>query len=155
MSTMRGLDGFEQLWQRRTRIDIAPGEQFDVMALPDLVRAKKTQHDKDWPMIRRLVEADYVATPTPTPEQLKFWLLESRTPEMLIDLSAVYAELSRSLQPFRPLLTLAAQGTIPPLEQALFEEERAERAIDRSYWQPLRNELEELRTLSFPPEEDV
>jgi len=29
------------------------------LSLPDLVQAKKTQRDKDWPMIRRLVEAHY------------------------------------------------------------------------------------------------
>jgi len=26
-------------------------------AIEDLVKAKKTQRDKDWPMIRRLIEA--------------------------------------------------------------------------------------------------
>jgi hypothetical protein len=31
------------------------------MGLPDLVQAKKTQPDKDWPMIRRLVEVNYFA----------------------------------------------------------------------------------------------
>jgi len=35
--------------------------RIDVMALPDLVLAKKTQRDKDWPMIRRLVERHYDA----------------------------------------------------------------------------------------------
>jgi hypothetical protein len=29
------------------------------MGLPDLVQAKKTQRDKDWPMIRWLVEVNY------------------------------------------------------------------------------------------------
>ena len=29
------------------------------MALEDLVSAKKTQRDKDWPMLRRLVDASY------------------------------------------------------------------------------------------------
>lgn len=155
MSVMRGLESFEQLWQRRARIPVSPDELFDVMSLADLVKAKKTQRDKDWPMIRRLAEADYVATNNPSAEQLRFWLLESRTPEMLIELSASYSELTHSLQSLRPLLTVAKQCAIPPIEQALFEEEKAERDTDRQYWVPLRKELEELRSLNFPTEEEV
>ena len=30
-----------------------PGVPVAALALPDLVKAKKTQRDKDWPMIRR------------------------------------------------------------------------------------------------------
>ena len=29
---------------------------LDLLSLPDLIAAKKTQRDKDWPMIRRLIE---------------------------------------------------------------------------------------------------
>lgn len=155
MSVMRGLESFEQLWQRRARIPVSPDEQFDVMSLPDLVKAKKTQRDKDWPMIRRLVEADYVTTNNPSAEQLRFWLLESRTPEMLIALSASHSELTHLLQHLRPLLADALQGTLPRIEQALFDEQRVERDIDRRYWLPLRKELEELRSLNFPTEEEV
>jgi hypothetical protein len=39
-------------------IETAAGP-IEVLSLPDLVTAKKTQRDKDWPMITRLVEADY------------------------------------------------------------------------------------------------
>jgi hypothetical protein len=35
------------------------GELIDLLALGDLVNAKKTQRDKDWPMIRRLMERSY------------------------------------------------------------------------------------------------
>ena len=55
MSRLRGLDGFTTLWARRTTVN----ETFDLLSLPDLVQAKKTQRDKDWPMLRRLVEAHY------------------------------------------------------------------------------------------------
>ena len=52
---------------RGTTLDV-DGEPIDLLALEDLVRAKKTQRDKDWPMIRRLVEQSYfgrAAAPTP------------------------------------------------------------------------------------------
>ena len=50
---------------------------LDELDLPDLVRAKKTQRDKDWPMIRRLVEADYHNRPRrPSRAQIRFWLVE-------------------------------------------------------------------------------
>jgi hypothetical protein len=59
MAKMRGVDSFDKLWRRRTTIELPDGTKCDLLSLPDLVRAKKTQHDKDWPMIRRLVEAHY------------------------------------------------------------------------------------------------
>ena len=60
MATIRGLPDFEPLWERRTTIETEEGP-IEVLSLPDLVTAKKTQRDKDWPMITRLVEADYAA----------------------------------------------------------------------------------------------
>src|SRR6266478_5559250 len=59
MSRMRGVDAFPKLWKRRTTIELPDGTRCDLLSLPDLVQAKKTQRDKDWPMIRRLVEAHY------------------------------------------------------------------------------------------------
>jgi hypothetical protein len=51
----------------------------------DLVQAKKTQREKDWPVIDALVEAHYRALgDEPIPERVRFWLSESRTPERLI-----------------------------------------------------------------------
>jgi hypothetical protein len=59
MTKMRGVDAFEKLWRRRTTIELPSGPRCHLMGLPDLVQAKKTQRDKDWPMLRRLVEAHY------------------------------------------------------------------------------------------------
>ena len=50
MTRMRGVDAFPKLWARRTSLVLPDGTRYEVMSLPDLVRAKKTQHDKDWPM---------------------------------------------------------------------------------------------------------
>ena len=58
MSKLRGVDEFNDLWTRRTTIETSSGE-IDLLSLPDHVRAKKTQRDKYWPMLARLVEANY------------------------------------------------------------------------------------------------
>lgn len=145
MSKMRGVDPFDQLWQRRTTID-ADGSKIDLMSLPDLVRAKKTQRAKDWPMIARLVEASYFAhSAHPTEEQLDFWLRELRTPGILIDLASSYREQCLSRQSMRPLLALAVAKDEPKLQAALRQEEDEQREADRAYWQPLKRELERLR----------
>jgi hypothetical protein len=83
---MRGVDAFPKLWERRTVIELPDGVRCDLLSLPDLVRAKKTQRDKDWPMIRRLVEAHYFQNnAAPNPAQIQFWLQEMRTPQLLIE----------------------------------------------------------------------
>ena len=60
MAKMRGVDDFAKLWKRRVSLQDTDGTVYDLMALTDLVAAKKTQRSKDWPMIQRLVEADYL-----------------------------------------------------------------------------------------------
>jgi hypothetical protein len=76
MARLRGVEGFAELWARRTSIEI-DGETIDLLSLEDLVLAKKTQRDKDWPMIRRLVEQNYLQhLQQPTPQQVRFWLGE-------------------------------------------------------------------------------
>src|SRR5437899_4095058 len=43
MSRMRGVDSFAKLWTRRTTVELPDGRTFDLLSLPDLVQAKKTQ----------------------------------------------------------------------------------------------------------------
>lgn len=76
MSQLRGCDSFEQFCERRTTIeDPETDAVYEVVAVEDLVRAKKTQRDKDWPMIRRLVEAHYdLNGGAPTEAMVQFWL---------------------------------------------------------------------------------
>jgi hypothetical protein len=147
MARMRGVAAFPELWERRTTLQGEDETMYELMSLPDLVQAKKTQRDKDWPMIRRLIEADRVACPgTPSPEQAQFWLREGRTPGLLIELSEKFpAEAQALAQASRPLLKAALQGDDAGVEAALAEEERIERATDRAYWAPLRKELERMR----------
>ena len=61
MSRMRGVDPIPKLWQRRTVMELPDGTKCDLLSLPDLVQAKKTQRDKDWPMIRPLVRGLFSA----------------------------------------------------------------------------------------------
>jgi hypothetical protein len=147
MSTMRGVDAFEQLWSRRTTIASDESQYtIELMSLPDLIAAKRTQRDKDWPIIRGIVEAHWAQHQLEaTPEQLHFWFTASRTPEMLIGLAAKYPANAAELTNFRPLLAAARQGDVPALRRALADEQEAERVADELYWQPLKRELEELR----------
>jgi len=146
MSNLRGVEEFAKLWKRRTTIELPDGTRCDLLALSDLVRAKKTQRDKDWPMIRRLGEAHYFEHQhRPTPAQIRFWLLELRSPQLLAELARNHPLVCRRFIRQRPLLAQAALGGMEKLEQALAAEEAAERDLDRRYWLPLRAELEELR----------
>jgi hypothetical protein len=146
MSKMRGVDSFNQLWNRRTTLQMPGGEKCDLLSLPDLVQAKKTQRDKDWPMIRRLVEAHFFQNQSkPKPEQIRFWFRELRTPELLLELARRHPSICGRLAKGRALLVHAQTGKAEDLEAALLAEEAAERKRDREYWLPLRRELEKLR----------
>jgi hypothetical protein len=146
MSVLRGCDPFEVLWSRRQLIDLPGLPGVPLLSLPDLVCAKRTQRDKDWPMIRRLLEVDYMShRANPTPEKLRFWARESRTPRDLLEIAASAPEIIEGELGARPLLALAKVGTEEALDRALLEEQEHERALDREYWRPLRAELEALR----------
>jgi hypothetical protein len=145
MSVLRGVDEFEDLWQRRTTIDVA-GEAIDLLGLRDLVRAKKTQRDKDWPMIRRLVEQSYFGNSgQPAPELVDFWLRELRSPELLAEAAATYPTETAPVANARPAAAAALRGDIEEVRRLLDAEERDERLRDRNYWAPLKRELEDLR----------
>jgi hypothetical protein len=142
MSSLHGCDSFEQLWKRR-RMPTLPGvDRVHVLALADLVRAKKTQRDKDWPMVRRLIEADFHNRPRrPSQSQIQFWLREARTPELLAELCCRYPGMARRIGGERPAVRWAMKRDLPRTASALRAEEDALRAEDRAYWQPLRQEL--------------
>lgn len=143
MSRMRGVDVFDSLWERRTTVEV-DGELVDLLSLSDLVRAKKTQRDKDWPMIRRLVERSVYSTEgEPTAEAVPFWLRELQSPELLIDVVRRYPEEAAACS--RAAVRVAEAGDVDAVETALEQEQRTERAADREYWTPLRRELELLR----------
>jgi hypothetical protein len=146
MTKMRGVDAFQKLWERRVTLCAEDGTSYQLMSLADLAKAKKTQRDKDWPMIRRLIEADYFKhREQPKPQQLHLWFLELRTPELLLEIASAHSEVCSKLLKGRPVLKFAASGNEAALIEALSEEEKAEREADRRYWKPLKAELERLR----------
>ena len=150
MTKMRGVDSFQNLWTRRTTLSI-DGGAIELMSLTDLVQAKKTQRDKDWPMLRRLVEVNYFGNRgNPTREQVRFWFLELRTPDLLIELAAEQGPIPTQLRRQRPLLELATTLKKSSLADALLAEEQREREADRQYWAPLKKELEKLRHARAP-----
>ncbi|MEO8622884.1 MAG: hypothetical protein ABI625_17560 [bacterium] len=148
MSRMRGVAPFADLWGRRTSITLPDAENsvpvtIELLALEDLVNAKKTQRDKDWPMIRRLVDASYASARDGevSQEQVQFWLSELRTPEFLREVVSRFPQLA--LASARPVVVATAQGG--DIGGALAAEQASEMAADRIYWAPLRQELEALR----------
>jgi hypothetical protein len=151
MAVLRGVGGFLELWNRRTTIYVE-GDEIDLLSAADLIQAKKTQRDKDWPMIRRLVEQNYFeAAGVGSEAQLEFWLLELRTPELLVQVVTAHPEVARAVAPRRPAIRAALENNIEAVSLALDAEEREERRRDREYWEPLRRELEELRRTRIRP----
>jgi hypothetical protein len=143
LGKMRGVDDFSEVWSRKKEIPVPGIGNLPVMGLSDLVQSKKTQRDKDWPMIRRLVEADFFNTPDQPPtEQIRFWLMECRTPDLLITLRKKFKTQADNLLTPRPLLAQALPGQEEGIRVLLKEEEERERKLDQEYWVPLRRELE-------------
>lgn len=99
-------------------------------------------------MIRRLIEADHAATPSPDDTQLLFWLREARTPALLIELARRHPALTEQAAVHRPLLHTATVDEEDRLEADLLQEELAERQRDKEYWLPLKRELEQMRRAS-------
>ena len=147
MTRLRGVEPFPRLWERRTTFTFED-ETLDVLSLPDLVAAKKTQRDKDWPMVRRLVDVNYLThREEPTPERVAFWLCELRSPELLAEAARAHPDELAELRRDRPLLDLATPEHLErgALARALRAEEDAVRSEDEAHWRPLREKLERMR----------
>ncbi|GAB4180887.1 MAG: hypothetical protein Fur0032_21900 [Terrimicrobiaceae bacterium] len=122
------------------------GQEIRLLAVPDLVNAKKTQREKDWPVIAALVEGHFQAFQChPTGERIAFWLGESRSAERLMDLAAQFPADAVRWKDARPLLALAIAGDLVGLREAFDAEVRAEKEKDRIYWEPLKREMEAFR----------
>jgi hypothetical protein len=145
MAVLRGCDPFPQLWARRTEVELPGAGAVPLLSLRDLVQSKKTQRDKDWSHVRRLVEADYLARlGEAKDEDALWWLAELVTPRYLADLARARPQLVARIAS-RPWLAMAVKQGEAATEQQLFEEQRRIRDEDRAYWAPLREELERMR----------
>jgi len=146
MAKMRGCDDFSELWRRRTIIELPEIGRVGLLSLPDLVQAKKTQREKDWPMIRRLIEANIIQfRDTADEPRVRFWLRECRTPAFLIELAQEYPDLCRQVADERPLLQHAGSEDVAALQAGLSDEEAQEKEADRRYWMPLKQDIEKWR----------
>jgi hypothetical protein len=146
MSVLHGCERFEKLWARRHTLSLQGVGRLHLLTLSDLVQAKKTQRDKDWPMIRRLLEADYYRrSAKPTRERIAFWLREARTPDIILTLCERYPAMAHRVGRIRPVVRHGLGGDRSSVEKALLEEQEATRTADREYWRPLRVELAQWR----------
>jgi hypothetical protein len=148
MTKMRGCAPFDALWERRTTVEDSEHVVYEILGIEDLVQAKKTQRDKDWLMLRRLIDAHHEQfLGNATDEQFRFWLRESRTPSVLIDVASQHPGLALDLLKSRPLLIHAINRDASALKKALDQEIEFEKSADEVYWRPLKKELEELRAV--------
>jgi len=146
MGVMRAVSPFPELWERRVEIELPEIGGVPVMALADLVQAKKTQRDKDWHMLRQLIESDmYKSSNELSREKILFWFAECRTPELLVNLAAKYPALAGVALEQRPLLESAISGNAEETARLLKSEEDMEKELDLRYWQGLKAELEKWR----------
>jgi len=103
-------------------------------------------------MIRRLVEAHYDQNQgTPSDAIILFWLRESRTPSMLVELLHRYPKEIAAAVSTRPWLISLDITNLKQIEYLLREEEDAQRLADEEYWKPLKAELEKPSTESAAP----
>ncbi|MCL4180878.1 MAG: hypothetical protein KJ072_24410 [Verrucomicrobia bacterium] len=97
MTRLRDLPEFQVLWDRRTTFEDRDGIQFNLLCVPDLVQAKKTQRARDWPVIELLVAIHHRENAdAPRPEWIGFWLREARTPEFLRQLVSSFPQEARA-----------------------------------------------------------
>lgn len=145
LARLRGCEDFEKLWERKHTINLPHNKTIEIIGIEDLVQSKKTQRDKDWLMLKRLVENDMVLTRRPTTEKVKWWLYECRNRNKLIKLVNKNKDLAKECAKKRPILKIALKKDIKRLEKLLDKEELLEREKDRKYWESLRKKLEILR----------
>jgi len=145
MAVLRGVASFHELWERRTSLQVED-EVVDLLATEDLIQAKKTQLDKDWPMIRRPLERHcFEHAGQAGAADVAFWLRELRTPELLLQVAAEYHQAAQAASTVRTAVRSAIEGDLAGVSRAIADEEQDERTRDRSYWEPLRRELEAMR----------
>lgn len=148
MARIRGADNFQKLWDRRSSAELLPGLQVDILSLPDLVIAKKTQRDKDWSMIRRLVDVNHFENrdKSPSAQRVLFWLQELRTSSLLVEVVRRWPEQATKALPLRMMVLQAAlESDLDTIDQTLSEEQKRIRLEDKAYWEPLKKELHDLR----------
>ena len=151
---MRGCDDFEMIWERRTTIQDAEGAIYELLGIEDLVSEKDTARQRladDPAACRRSLHQN---RDEPTEARVRFWLRESRTPEMLIRVAAENPEITQQMIQVRPLLTETLAASRTALAAELERERVAEMEADQVYWRPLIRELEAMRLARRKPHDE-
>ncbi|MDO8803032.1 MAG: hypothetical protein Q7R35_01250, partial [Elusimicrobiota bacterium] len=79
MGRLKGCEPFNRLWVRRSRVTVPGAGSVDIISLADLVESKKTQRDKDWLMLTRLVENDvFISNGRGNSSKVFWWLTQAR-----------------------------------------------------------------------------
>jgi hypothetical protein len=151
LSRMRNVPAFDVCRSRRSIMPVQDVGEVDVMGIEDLVTAKKTRRDKDWPVVTRLVDVHYRNfADEPIERRVAFWLRELRSPEMLVDLVRRTPDTAQAVADVRPAVARAldlarGQGSHAAIRLAVRDEEEIERAADEAYWAPLLKERASMR----------
>jgi primosomal protein N'' len=150
IAKLRNCPSFEELWERKMTFKLPGNKIIEIIGLEDLVQSKKTQRDKDWFMLDRLIANDILITKSPTAQKVRWWLSQCRDAGQLIGLATRYKKLAVEVAVERPLVKAALRKDNRMLQQLIQKEETIEREKDKKYWQPLRKELELLRHKKSP-----
>lgn len=142
---LRGCADFPTLLERCNVFELPLSGEVTVISLPDLVDSKKTRRDKDWVMLRRLVEVDYInRRETATEEDILFWLRKCRTLKYLRELAMSSPHLVLKVKN-RPWLKKILESSDDTVEDAIEQEMKKIKQEDEIYWKPLIRELETMR----------
>jgi len=150
IAKMRGCDTFARMWKRRNVITLRSKKTIDVLGIEDLVQSKKTQRDKDWFMLRRLVNNDIILHRKKASEKkISWWFRECMDADILTNLTNEYPAVAKKCVRLRHLLKFAIASQKKKLDREIKKEENFQRKEDRRYWKPLLKELETLRHSSL------
>jgi len=122
LAKLRGCPDFNELWERRTTVKVSSKDKIEVIGLKDLVQSKKTQRDRDWLMLTRLVDNDILIIKNPDKEKIKWWLCECRSIQNLIELCQKYKKIAKECIKERPLINYVLKGNIKKVLSLLEEE---------------------------------
>lgn len=90
-----------------------------------------------------MIEAHYDQNQdAPSDAMIKFWLRDSRTPSMLVELLHRFPDGIPAVASARPWLKSLDPADDKHIEHRLRVEEFAQRLADEEYWKPLKAELE-------------
>ncbi len=127
------------------------GLSVPLIDIKRLIATKKTEREKDYIVIKELVDSVFeeVKDSKPLRNKLTAWLLqELRTPDSLITITKEWKNGKQyALQSGREAAILACSKTATndDIQKALEKEKENLRKADKEYWKPFRDEIKNMR----------